>query len=472
MSRTNSLTDLTLSQASALLQEGSVSPVELVNACLDRIAATEGLVRAFAALVPDRALHDAERAERELASGKIRSPLHGIPVALKDLIETRGIRTTAGSRILENWVPERNATVAQRLDDAGTVLLGKVTTHEFAMDVFTPPTRNPWDLDRMPGGSSGGSAAAVAASMCFGAIGTDTAGSVRIPAALCGVSGLKPTYGRVSRAGVVPFSWSLDHVGPIARSASDLALLLEAIAGWDPRDPSSARQVVPHYASELEDGLIEVRIGVPREFFFDRVDGEVVGAFEAAIAVLEGLGAQVAEVSIPTARMAPIVGDVISFPEVSVYHRRWLRERPDDYSASTRANLELGELILATDYVQAQRVRALIVAEFLDVLQAVDALAVPTTPAVAIHVGERTVTVEGGAPENALDAFCRLTYAANVTGLPALTIPCGSSAEGLPIGLQLIGRPYEEGRVLRVGWAYQEVTDWHTRLPPLDTSQR
>jgi aspartyl-tRNA(Asn)/glutamyl-tRNA(Gln) amidotransferase subunit A len=463
--RAVSVTDLTISEASALLQARKVSPVELTNAFLERIASVDGDVKAFVTLVPERALSDAKRAEEELSNGVARGPLHGVPIALKDIVETAGIPTQAGSRVLEDWVPPTSATVARKLEEAGTVLLGKVTTHEFAMDVFTPPTCNPWDLDRIPGGSSGGSAAAIASRTCLGTIGTDTAGSIRVPAALCGVSGLKPTYGRVSRAGVIPFSWSLDHVGPIARTARDLALILEAVAGIDPRDPSSSAEPVPRYVEQIDEGMDAPRIGIPDDFFFERVSEDAATTALGAVEELGSLGAQQTRVSVPTVRMATVVGDAVSFPEVSVYHRRWLRERPDDYTPATRVNLELGELFLATDYVQAQRVRTVITRDFLDAFAHVDAIAAPATAVPAIRREEDVVSFGPEDEENPLYAYCRLTYPANVAGLPALSIPCGFSSDGLPLGLQLIGRPFEEGRLLQIADAFQRVTDWHSRPP-------
>jgi aspartyl-tRNA(Asn)/glutamyl-tRNA(Gln) amidotransferase subunit A len=417
--------------------------------------------------VPERALADAREAERELAAGRSRGPLHGIPIALKDLVATAGIPTAAGSRVLDGWVPERTATVARRLEEAGTVLLGKATTHEFAFDVYTPPTRNPWDLARIPGGSSGGSAAALAAGLCLGAIGTDTAGSIRIPAALCGVSGLKPTHGRVSRAGVVPFSWSLDHVGPMARTAADLALLLQAIAGADPDDPTSAAEPVPDYAAALTGDVRGLRLGVPEEFFWEHVDAAAAAAARSAVDELEGLGAVVRPVRLPLVHLTPSAGDAISFPEVSLYHRRWIAERAAEYEPETLANLRLGGLFLATDYLQAQRVRRLVTEELLAVLRDVDAVVAPTTPVAAIRADERTVRFADGYEESALYAYCRLTYPANVTGLPALSVPCGATAAGLPLGLQLVGRPFDEGLLLALGDAYQRATGWHTRTPRL-----
>jgi aspartyl-tRNA(Asn)/glutamyl-tRNA(Gln) amidotransferase subunit A len=465
VARAGVLTDLTLAEASDQVRERVVSPIELTEAFLERISRLDETVKAFVTVLPEQARADAERAEVELAAGRWRGPLHGMPVAVKDLVATAGVPTSAGSRILDGWVPERDATVVRRLRDAGVVLLGKVTTHEFAMDVYTPPTRNPWSVDRIPGGSSGGSAAALAARLCLASIGTDTGGSIRIPAALCGVVGLKPTYGRVSRAGVVPFSWSLDHVGPLARTARDAGLVLEAIAGYDPDDPSSARAAVDEYARDVDAGIDGIRIGVPSEFFFDRVTPEAEQAARSAVETLCSLGAEAESVSLPSMKLTTAVGDAISFPEASLYHRRWLRERAADYSPRTRANLELGELFLATDYLQAQRLRTVIADELAEALRGVDVVAAPTTPIAAVRADATSITFGPGDEESPLYTYCRLTYPANVTGFPAASTPCGFTDDGLPLGLQLVARPFDEALLLRVAHAYEQATGWHGSQP-------
>jgi aspartyl-tRNA(Asn)/glutamyl-tRNA(Gln) amidotransferase subunit A len=462
---TTGLTDLSLSEANGLLREREISPLEITHAYLSRIEAVDPIVRAFVVVARARALEDARVAEKEIGRGEFRSALHGIPIALKDIVATAGIPTRAGSRVLDDWIPAKDATVAKKLRAGGAVMLGKVTTHEFAMNVYTPPTRNPWNLDRIAGGSSGGSAAAVSARMCLAAIGTDTAGSIRIPASLCGVSGLKPSYARVSRAGVIPFSWSLDHVGPIARSAHDLALMLEVIAGGDPHDPTSADEEVPRYADALDASVADLRVGVPQEYFFEHVTEDTRRAVDTAIDFLRGLGLSASAISLPSAHLAATIGDVISFPEASLYHREWLRDRPEDYSPAARANLEVGELLFATDYIQAQRMRTVVVAETRQAFEDVDVIAIPTTPMPAIHPNETVVSFGSESRETVLDAYCRLTYVANVTGLPALTIPCGFSGDGLPIGMQLLGRPFDEARLLQIAAAYQDATDWHLRPP-------
>ena len=449
----------------SMIESRALSPTEVVDACLSRIEEAEPSVGAFSEVLAEGARAAARRAEAEIGGGEYRGPLHGVPVVLKDLIETAGVRTAAGSRVLADHVPVHSATVAERLASAGAILLGKATTDEFAMSVYTEPTRNPWALDRIPGGSSGGSAAALAARMCPGALGTDTAGSIRIPSALCGVTGLKPTYGRVSRAGVIPFSWSFDHVGPMARSADDVAVLLQAIAGHDRRDATSASVPVPDFRRAPGSSLAGLRIGVPAEHFFDRVAADAARLALEALDVLVGLGAELVEVTLPHVSLSAMIGDLISLPEASAAHRGWLRERPGEYRSTTRDILHIGDSVLAVDYVQAQRLRVKVLEEFTAALYIADVIAAPTTPLSAIEVGQTQVAVDGETTESALDAFCRLTYPANVTGLPAISIPCGLDSLGLPLGLQLIGRPFEEAIPIRMGSSYQEMTEWHTRMP-------
>jgi aspartyl-tRNA(Asn)/glutamyl-tRNA(Gln) amidotransferase subunit A len=447
-------TELTLARAAGLLADRTLSPVEVLHAHLDRIHELDDRVKAFVTVIEDRARADAATADAEIGAGRHRGPLHGIPVVVKDLIATAGVRTTAGSRILKDWVPDNDAAVVRKLKDAGAVIVGKVTTHEFAASVFTPPTRNPWNLDHIPGGSSGGSAAALAAHMCLGAIGTDTAGSIRIPASLCGVVGLKPTHDLVSRHGVVPLSWSLDHVGPMARTVEDVALILEVLA---------ERRTEP----SLGQPPTGLRLGVPNEFFFDDVNGDVAASVLGAIDHLGSLGMERREVTLPTVDLAPIAGDAILLPESSAYHARWLRTRPHDYGRDVRTLLELGEFVLATDYLRAQRVRTAIAQEFARAFETVDVIAAPATPVVAPAHGQRRLE-----KESVLSALCRLNYPANLAGLPALSLPCGFSTTGLPIGLHLMARPYDEATLLRVAHAYEQTTAWHARTPQTITGAR
>ncbi len=453
----------TLAEASRLLQRRQLSPLELTETCLRRIEALEPALNSFITVTAEMALAEARRAQEELAAGKSRGPLHGVPVAVKDLFFTAGVRTTAGSRVLADFVPQEDATAVARLRRAGAIVLGKLNMHEFAFGTTSVnphygPVRNPWDTGRVAGGSSGGSASAVAAGECLAALGTDTGGSVRIPAALCGITGLKPTYGRVSVHGAVPLAWSLDHVGPMCRTAEDCALVLAAIAGHDDRDRTTADVPVPDYPSLLDGGARGLRIGVPREHFFEQVDEEVAGAVSAALEVLAELGAEIEEVSLPYGEMAPLLAASIMLPEALAYHLPWLRERPGDYGPDTLQRLGAAALYPAALYVQAQRQRQVLVESWREVWQRVDLVATPTTPVVAPTVEE--------AARWAL-VLNRNTNAFNVSGQPAISLPCGFSSHGLPIGLQLVGRWWDEATVLRTAHAYQQATDWHLRPPPL-----
>jgi len=459
------VTHLSIAEAADLIHRKKLSPVELTEACLQRIGSLDAHLRAFITVTRQEALATAQQAVSAIAGGNYRGPLHGIPLALKDLFDTAGVRTTAGSRITADRVPEEDAEATARLKAAGAVLLGKLNMHEFAYGVtgVNPhygATFNPWDPTHISGGSSSGSGAAVAAGMALGALGTDTGGSVRIPSSLCGITGLKPTYGRVSRRGVVPLSWALDHVGPMARSAADAALILKAIAGHDPGDETSSEEPVPDYAKMLEDSRLKsLRVGVPREYFFDNVDAEVLAAVRGAISVLEELGAQVSEVSLPHIAEAPDAVNAIMLPEALAYHHRWLAERPQDYGEDIRRRLETGLLYPAVSYVQAQRLRSLIVEEWREkVFDGVDLLAAPTTPVAAPSLEEADL--------EATLTLVRFTNPFNLVGVPAVSIPCGFTSGGLPIGLQLVGRWFDEGTVLRAAHAYQQATDWHKRAPP------
>jgi len=457
---------LSISEASDLVRKRKLSPIELTEACLERIAALDGRLRAFITVTREDALAGAQQAAAAIARGNYKGPLHGIPIALKDLFDTAGVRTTAGSKIMGERVPAADATVTERLKAAGAILLGKLNMHEFAFGAtgvnhHYGGVHNPWATDRMSGGSSSGSGAALAAGMALGALGTDTGGSIRIPSSLCGVTGLKPTYGRVSRRGVVPLSWSLDHVGPMARSAADAAVILKAIAGRDPGDGTSSDEPVPDYTKALVDARLKgVRIGVPDGFFFDNVDTESLEAIRAALFLLRDLKAQVDEVSLPHAAEAPQAVAAIMLPEALAYHRRWLAERPDDYGEDVRGRLELAALVPAVTYVEAKRLRALICEEWrTSVFDRFDLLAVPSTPAAAPPLDDDGL-------QTTLN-LTRFTGAFNLAGLPAISVPCGFTSAGLPVGLQLVGRWWEEATVLRVAHAYQQATDWHKRAPAL-----
>ncbi|CAM5691166.1 Amidase OS=Streptomyces alboniger OX=132473 GN=CP975_01275 PE=4 SV=1 [Streptomyces alboniger] len=446
--------DLTLAEASDAIRERRLSPVELVDAVLDRIERVEPRLHAYAAVAADRARRTARAAEREVAAGRHRGPLHGVPMGLKDLIDVAGMATSAGSEIRAGHRADSDSAVAERLDRAGAVLLGKTHTHEFAYGLTTPQTHNAWDQRRVAGGSSGGSAVAVAAGTATFALGTDTGGSIRVPASLNGVVGLKPTYGLVSRHGVTSLSWSLDHVGPITRTVEDASLVLSELAGHDPRDPASVPAPGGGRPPEGTD-LSGLRVGVPRNHYFDRVDPEVEAAVRAAVAQLAELGARLVEVEIPMAEYLQAVQWGLMVPEATAYHERSLRAAPGLYADDVRALLEAGELMSAGDYLRAQRARTLMRRAWADLLAGVDMIAAPTVPMTAALSGQETVTWPDGTVESVSDAYVRLSAPANITGVPALTIPVGQDAAGLPIGMQLLGSPFGEDVLLRAGHAYE-----------------
>jgi aspartyl-tRNA(Asn)/glutamyl-tRNA(Gln) amidotransferase subunit A len=441
------------------------SPVEVVEELLARIARLDPELRCHITVTPERAVADARAAEAEIARGAVRGPLHGVPIGIKDLIDVAGVRCTSGSRILAEHVPSRDAAVTERLRAAGAVCLGKHNLHEFAYGVTnTNPhwgaCRNPWDRERVPGGSSGGGGAALAAGLCALAVGTDTGGSIRIPAAACGVVGLKPTLGRVSRRGVFPLAWSLDHVGPMARTVEDAALMLAAIAGPDPEDPWCAARPVEDLTSDLERGVAGLRLGVPRPYFFDGLDPEVEREVERALGTLERLGARRIECDARPLARAYTAFHAMLASEASAAHERWMRERPGDYGDLTRRALALGYFVSAVDYVNARREQARIRVAFAAMFETVDLLVTPALPRTALAIGE-PVSREPS------EAWNRLLVPFNLAGLPALSIPCGFDAAGLPIGLQIVGAPFDEARVLRAGRAYERETEWHRRRPPV-----
>ena len=461
----------TISDLAPLIQHRKLSPVELTRWHLDRIATLNPRLNAFLTVLADQAIDQARAAEDEIARGQYRGPLHGIPIALKDIIAVKGVPMTCGSKILADHRPARDATVATRLRDAGAILLGKLHLHEFAWGVTSVNphfgnARNPWNTDSIPGGSSGGSAAAVAASIAMATLGTDTGGSVRIPASLCNTAGLKPTYGRVSRDGVFPLCNSLDHVGVLTKTVQDAALMLSVIAGADPRDATSACRPVPDYSQGLTAGIRGIRVGLLRGFFADDVRDDVKGCVENAAGQLRDLGAQVEELSLPLMDHVPGASLAIITGESYAVHERILRERAQDYSADVRLRLTMGAMVSAAQYLKAQRFRRMLCEQTAEAMKRLDALVAPATPVPATKIGQEAVRI--GDKELAVAAsLSRLTRPANMTGLPAISVPCGFSTDGLPIGLQIIGRPFEEEMVLRIAHAYQGATEWHRRRPPL-----
>jgi aspartyl-tRNA(Asn)/glutamyl-tRNA(Gln) amidotransferase subunit A len=486
---TTALTGLTIRELTERFRGGAARPSEATEAHLARIAALDEQIGAYVTVTRERALAAAGAADERYRAGRPRGPLDGVPVAIKDVFCTRGIRTTCGSRILEGFVPPYDATPVARLAAAGAVILGKTNMDEFAMGSSTEHsafklTRNPWDLARVPGGSSGGSAAAVAADLAVAALGTDTGGSVRQPAAFCGVVGLKPTYGRVSRYGLVAFASSLDHVGPITRNVHDTALVLQAVAGVDPRDSTSVDAPVPDYVAALAEGVAGLRLGVAREYFTDGMDPEVERAVRAAIERLRGLGAAVEEVSLPTTDYGLAVYYIVAPAEASSNLARYdgvkyglraaggrdlvemeSRTRAAGFGAEVKRRIMLGTYALSAGYYdayygRAQKVRTLVKRDFAAAFARVDLLVAPTTPGVAFKHGEK---------EDPLAMYLNdvFTVGADLAGLPAVSVRCGFSASGLPIGLQLIGRPFDEARVLRAAHAYEQATDWLMRRPTL-----
>jgi aspartyl-tRNA(Asn)/glutamyl-tRNA(Gln) amidotransferase subunit A len=440
-----------------------LSPVEVVRALLARIERLDPALNSFLLVSGDRALEEARVAERELAAGRARGPLHGVPFAPKDIFDTAGMRTTAGSKILAENVPGRDAAAIERARAAGLVTLGKTNMHEFAYGTTNDnphygPSRNPWDRARSPGGSSGGSGAALAAGFCALSLGTDTGGSIRIPASACGVVGLKPTLGRVSRRGVTPLSWSLDTVGAMARTVEDVALLLNLIAGPDPEDSWCSARPAEDFTRDLERGARGLTLGVPREWFFDGLEPAVEAAVTAAIAVFEREGARTVPVAMLGMAEAHTAAHATLAAEASAYHEPWLRARPDDYGEDVRRSLELGHFIPAVDYVNSRRMQGVVRARALAALSEADVLVTPALPRTAPAVGE----VMSREPEVAWNRFMTPW---NLTGFPAISVPCGFDGAGLPVGLQIVGRPFDETTVLRAARAYERATEWHVWRP-------
>ena len=458
---------LSIRQAGELIQRGELSPVELTRACLDRIQATDGRLNSFILLLADDALAQARTAEAEVLRGDYKGPMHGVPFALKDLYDTAGVRTTSGSYVDLNRVPTEDATTTARLKEAGGILLGKLAMHEFALggpDWTTPfePARNPWNLNHITGGSSSGSGSSVASGQSPGALGSCTGGSIRGPASLCGIVGLKPTYGRVSRFGVVTLSWSQDHAGPMTRTVEDTAFMLQAIAGHDPRDPTSSRAPVPDYSLSLREDIRGARIGLPRHYFFDddpSVNPEVVTKVEQAVAVLEELGAYVEEVTLPSLDYVRAANSVIMVSEAFAYHEPNLKTRPQEFGEIVRGRFRIGGLMSASDYLQAQRVRTWARREFADVMKKVDFLVTPTMtqPAAAFEGYDPLSTSRGKS----------FTAPFNVTGLPAISVPCGFTESGLPIGMQIAGKPFDEPGVIQAAYTYQQYAGWHQLHPEI-----
>lgn len=467
----NEIVFLSATELGRLVRSRELSPVEVVRAYLDRIEAVDPKVGAFITVIAERARQQAAEAEKEIAGGRYRGPLHGLPYAPKDLIAIQGVRTTNGSKITADWTPAYDSTIAARLHDAGAILLGKLHSVEFAMGShWNAPfglARNPWRLDHSPSGSSSGPGAAVGARLTPLSIGTDTGGSIRKPAHSCGIVGLKPTYGRVSRFGVTTLSWSMDHAGPMTTTVADNALLLQAISGPDPRDVSAAAEPPPDFSKALTGDIKGLRIGVPTRYFFDGIEAETAAAVRAALAPLEDLGAVLVEADFAQAELLGEASGVIRMSEAAAYHQKRLEEHADLFEPMVRKNLEAATFYSAVDYIRALRLRTFFIGEVRRLFERCDVFATPVAnPAPKLDPeaarAEAAAKASSGSPADTLNL-------GNMTGIPAIVLPCGFTADPppLPIGIQFYGKAFDEATLFRLGYAYQSVTDWHTRRPPL-----
>lgn len=448
---------MTLTNAREQLRQNEISASSLADACFRQIECFNPVINAFITVLKPEPGKDASIG---------RNPLLSMPVAIKDLYETKGIRTTAGSKFFADYIPEQDAYVVQKFKESGAIILGKTNTHEIALGVTNNnphygACKNPWDLARITGGSSGGSAAAVAADMCLAAVGTDTGGSIRIPASLCGVVGLKPTYGRVSLRGIIPLSWNLDHAGPITKTVEDAALMLQVMAGYDPLDPASVKTLPGDFSSHLKDGMDGRTIALGVGEYIDGSDAEVLSALREAAKVFESLGAKVKEVEVSWLRQAALANGIMTTADGAAYHRDRLKEHPDWFGEDVRQRLEMGAAYTSTEYSLARRTQAEVRRECEALFESYGILLLPTTPIPAPLL----------AGENAIERarlLTRFTAPFNLTGLPALTLPCGFTSNGLPIGLQIVSRAWNESGVLRAGFAYEQATEWHTKKPNLN----
>ncbi len=462
------IASLSCRQIAASVQAHERTAREVTEGALTLAERLQDKYRAFIKLTPELARRQAGKVDELIGRGR-RLPLAGVPFAVKDLIDVEGVATTCGSRAFADRKATADATVVRRLVDAGAVMLGKLNMHECAFG-FTGANavygdcKNPWNVERIPGGSSSGSAVAVALGICGFTLGSDTGGSIRLPAALCSIVGLKPTYGRVSRSGVVPLSWTLDHVGPLARTADDVALVLEHMAGHDPADESSSRAAVPDYSADLGKPLRGLRLGVPGQWFFGALEPAVAAALDAAIAKLVELGCERKSVDLPHMEEALGAHRAIIFPEAASYHEPFLRERADKYGDDIRPLLEGGLLLPAADYLKGQRVRRVIRAAWAKAFEPVDFLVAPASPITATRFDQQTAKLPGG-ERPLVRAYLDVTLPFNLSGHPAMSVPCGFSPEGMPIGMQLVGKPFAEGLLLRVAHQYQQATEWHRRRP-------
>lgn len=465
------LWDLSISIAASMIRAGEITPLELVESHLKRIEETEDQLNSFITIMSDEALDSAKKATDSTYTHKEIGQLHGIPLGLKDLYDTAGIKTTVGSRIYRNRIPKEDANVVTKLKKEGAIIIGKLQMHEFALgstsvNPHDGPAKNPWDRSRITGGSSGGSASSVASGQCKGALGTDTGGSIRIPSGLCGIVGLKPTFGRVSRHGVFPLSWTMDTVGPMTRTVEDSALMLNVLAGFDPLDPNSANVPSENFASSIGSGIQGVKIAVPQEYFYDIIDDEVSKAIQVAQEVFAGLGARIEPINIPALEHSLAISGTIMLAEAASVHEFNLRENPNDIGDDVRLRLTQGALTSASDYIKAQRARTEFNRQIKEALNKFDVLLSPTIPVGAPKIGEQTVSV-GDLNQPTLSLMSRLTRPHNICGIPTISIPCGFTQQKTPIGLQIGGRAFDEKLILRVAHTYESATDWVQARPAL-----
>jgi len=462
---------LSIAQLSELIRSKEISSLEATDAYLDRISRIDGILNSYITVTHEEARKSAVEADESIADGNYHGPLHGIPLAVKDQFFTKGIRTTAGSNLLSEFIPEQDAVVVEKLKTAGSVILGKLNLSEFALgESFSHPAgtpRNPWDLNRNPGISSSGSAAATSAFLCASALAEDTGGSTRIPAAWCGLAGLRPTWGRVSRRGVIPVSWSMDTVGPVARTVEDCAITFQAIAGYDSEDPYSWDTPVPDYRLGLSGGVSGLKIGVLKEkVALGNLEPQTLEAMHTAIDQLKSLGAIVEEVSIPSVECAGVASKCITDMDGGYLHHERLKTRAQEYDHNSRVRLITGILTPAQSYIKAQKLRKIVRDDILETLSRVDALILPTSPGPAPNIPDKAGIANQEDAQSRISGVRNFTGAFNLAGLPALSLPCGFTSENLPLSIQMAGRPMEEELLFRLGHTYQQITDWHLRRAP------
>jgi aspartyl-tRNA(Asn)/glutamyl-tRNA(Gln) amidotransferase subunit A len=448
---------LTLSSA---IKRKEISPVEVTSRLLDRINAINGKLNAFITVFHEEALRDARKTEKEIMNGNWKSPLHGIPIGLKDLIYTKNGKTTMGSEIYKDFVPDYDAAVVEKLRQSGAIIIGKLNTHQFAYGPtgdrsYFGEVRNPYDLTRISGGSSSGSAAAVSTALCFAALGTDTGGSIRIPSSFCGIVGMKPTFGRISKYGVYPLSWTLDHVGPMTRTVFDNAILLNVLSGYDERDPYSIKTNEEDFTRLLGRSIKGSVIGIPTTYYFENLESEVEIMVRKAVEIFKSLGADIRFIDIFKIKEIYLAQQITIKSEAYTVHKDNLQNFPEQYDPEVRERLLTGEAIKAYEYVQAQQLRNIARQEFLKVLDKVDVILTPTVPILPPKIGQREVIIKGHT-EHVRNALLCLTSPTNFNGFPSISIPCGYSTSGLPVGLQLIGRPFDEANLYRFAYAFEQ----------------